>query len=106
MNPAKTHSSPAAIRPMSHIRLFLRRVSTLPSLWSSGSLGGGAPARPGRYVGAKEAEDDGEPFEQKMKRLPVKLEEQFAESAKLDKAIRNHLAALNFLRHERNESED
>jgi type I restriction-modification system DNA methylase subunit len=29
---------------------------------------------PGRYVGAEEAEDDGEPFEQKMKRLTAKLE--------------------------------
>jgi hypothetical protein len=28
---------------------------------------------PGRYVGAEEVEDDGEPFEQKMKRLVVEL---------------------------------
>jgi type I restriction enzyme M protein len=49
---------------------------------------------PGRYVGAEEAEDDGEPFEQKMKRLTAKLEEQFAESAKLEKAIRRNLAGL------------
>jgi type I restriction enzyme M protein len=69
-------------------------------------LGGGAPARPGRYVGAEEVEADGEPFEQKTKRLTATLEEQFTESAKLEKAIGNHLAALNLLRHERNESED
>ena len=43
---------------------------------------------PGRYVGAADVEDDGEPFEQKMKRLTATLEEQFAESAKLEKAIR------------------
>ncbi|MBI4660539.1 MAG: N-6 DNA methylase, partial [Verrucomicrobia bacterium] len=49
---------------------------------------------PGRYVGAEEAEDDGEPFEQKMKRLTAKLEEQFAESAKLEKAIRQNLKPL------------
>jgi type I restriction enzyme M protein len=49
---------------------------------------------PGRYVGAAEAEDDGEPFKQKMKRLTVKLEEQFDESAKLEKAIRNNLSRL------------
>jgi type I restriction enzyme M protein len=49
---------------------------------------------PGRYVGAEEAQDDGEPFEEKMKRLTGKLEEQFAESAKLEKAIRKNLAAL------------
>jgi type I restriction enzyme M protein len=46
---------------------------------------------PGRYVGAPEVEDDGEPFEQKMKRLTATLEEQFAESAKLEKAIRKNL---------------
>ena len=50
---------------------------------------------PGRYVGAAEVGDDGEPFEQKMKRLTVTLEEQFAESAKLEKAIRGNLKALN-----------
>ena len=49
---------------------------------------------PGRYVGAEEIEDDGEPFEQKMKRLTATLEEQFAESAKLEKAIRQNLSAF------------
>ena len=39
---------------------------------------------PGRYVGAEEVEDDDEPFEEKMKRLTAKLEEQFAEAATLD----------------------
>lgn len=28
---------------------------------------------PGRYVGAEEAEDDGDPFEAKMKRLDVEI---------------------------------
>jgi type I restriction enzyme M protein len=49
---------------------------------------------PGRYVGAADVEDDGEPFEQKMKRLTETLEGQFAESAKLEKAIRLNLKAL------------
>jgi type I restriction enzyme M protein len=49
---------------------------------------------PGRYVGAEEPEEDGEPFEQKMKRLTTRLEEQFAESAKLEKAIRQNLKTL------------
>ena len=49
---------------------------------------------PGRYVGAEEVEDDGEPFEQKMKRLTATLEEQFAESAKLEKAIRKNLSTI------------
>jgi hypothetical protein len=33
-----------------------------------------------------------------MKRLTATLEEQFAESAKLEKTIRRNLAALNFTR--------
>jgi type I restriction enzyme M protein len=49
---------------------------------------------PGRYVGAEEVEDDGEPFEQKMKHLTAELEGQFAESAKLEKAIRQNLKLL------------
>ena len=50
--------------------------------------------RPVRYVGAAEVEDDGEPFEEKMKRLTAKLEEQFAESAELEKAILQNLSSL------------
>ncbi len=49
---------------------------------------------PGRYVGAEEAEDDGEPFEQKMDRLVATLEEQFAESARLEQTIRGNLRGL------------
>ncbi|MGO8684477.1 MAG: N-6 DNA methylase, partial [Thermoleophilia bacterium] len=51
---------------------------------------------PGRYVGAVEAEDDGEPFDEKMKRLTAELAEQFAESAKLEEEIRANLASLGF----------
>jgi type I restriction enzyme M protein len=49
---------------------------------------------PGRYVGAEEIEEDNEPFEEKMKRLTATLDEQFAESAKLEKAIRQNLKNL------------
>ena len=49
---------------------------------------------PGRYVGAAEAEDDGEPFEEKMQRLTAELREQFAESAKLEAAIKTNLEGL------------
>jgi type I restriction enzyme M protein len=42
---------------------------------------------PGRYVGAETAEDDGEPFDSKMKRLAAALREQQAEAQKLDVAI-------------------
>jgi type I restriction enzyme M protein len=51
---------------------------------------------PGRYVGAEDVEDDGEPFDQKMKRLTAKLEEQFKESARLEVVIRRNLKELGF----------
>jgi len=49
---------------------------------------------PGRYVGAEEAEDDGEPFETKMKRLTKTLEEQFTESSQLEDRIRTALKGV------------
>jgi type I restriction enzyme M protein len=49
---------------------------------------------PGRYVGAEEVEDDGEPFEKKMPRLVAELHAQFAESAKLERAIKASLKEL------------
>lgn len=51
---------------------------------------------PGRYVGAEEVEDDGEPFDEKMKRLVATLEEQFAEGARLEKEIRKNLRGLGY----------
>jgi type I restriction enzyme M protein len=51
---------------------------------------------PGRYVGAEAVEDDGEPFEEKMKRLTATLREQQAEAAKLDAAIVANLKELGF----------
>jgi type I restriction enzyme M protein len=51
---------------------------------------------PGRYVGAEEVADDGEPFEEKMPRLVAELHAQFAESAKLESAIRKNLQGLGF----------
>jgi type I restriction enzyme M protein len=52
---------------------------------------------PGRYVGAEAAEDDGEPFEEKMKRLAAQLEAQLAEGAQLEDKIRKNLSYLGFL---------
>jgi len=49
---------------------------------------------PGRYVGAAAREADGEPFADKMARLTTTLEEQFAESARLEAAIQANLATL------------
>jgi type I restriction enzyme M protein len=51
---------------------------------------------PGRYVGAEEVEDDGEPFEDKMARLVATLDEQFKESAKLEKMIRKNLRGMGY----------
>ena len=51
---------------------------------------------PGRYVGAEAVEDDGEPFEEKMKRLTATLREQQAEAAKLDAAIAANLKELGY----------
>lgn len=51
---------------------------------------------PGRYVGVAQIEDDGEPFGEKMDRLMQQLEEQFAESARLEAAIRANFRRLDY----------
>ena len=51
---------------------------------------------PGRYVGAEAHEDDGEPFEEKMKRLVATLWGQQAEAARLDAAIAANLRELGY----------
>jgi type I restriction enzyme M protein len=51
---------------------------------------------PGRYVGAEDIEDEDEPFEGKMSRLTVNLEKQFAESERLEAAIRRNLERLQY----------
>jgi type I restriction enzyme M protein len=51
---------------------------------------------PGRYVGAEEVEDDGDPFEEKMPRLVAELHAQFAESAKLEQVIKANLRGLGY----------
>jgi type I restriction enzyme M protein len=49
---------------------------------------------PGRYVGAADVEDDGDPFEAKMSRLVAELNTHFAEAAKLQHAIKANLKGL------------
>ena len=51
---------------------------------------------PGRYVGAEAAEEDEEPFEEKMKRLTAMLRQQTEEAAKLDEAIAANLKELGY----------
>jgi type I restriction enzyme M protein len=52
---------------------------------------------PGRYVGAEAAEDDGEPFEEKMRRLTTTLHEQQVEGVRLDAAIAANLRKLGYV---------
>jgi len=51
---------------------------------------------PGRYVGAAELEDDGIPFEVKMKELSQTLYSQMEQAESLDKAIRQNLEVLGY----------
>ncbi len=51
---------------------------------------------PGRYVGAAEQEDDGEPFAEKMLRLSTQWREQRTQAAELDAAIEANLKQLGF----------
>ncbi len=51
---------------------------------------------PGRYVGAEAQEDDGEPFEEKMRRFTATLREQHAEALRLDAAIAANLKELGY----------
>jgi len=51
---------------------------------------------PGRYVGAELVEEEGEPFAEKMVRLTKQLNEQFAESARLEDAIKKNLKNLGY----------
>jgi type I restriction enzyme M protein len=51
---------------------------------------------PGRYVGTEIQEEDGEAFDEKMKRLTAELSEQFKKSDKLEVEIKNNLKNLGY----------
>jgi type I restriction-modification system DNA methylase subunit len=51
---------------------------------------------PGRYVGEEAAEEDAEPFEEKMRRLTAQLREQQTEARRLDAAIETNLKTLGY----------
>ena len=51
---------------------------------------------PGRYVGIAEAEDDGEPFEEKMERLTSEIAKCFEESNRLQEQIKKNLEAIGY----------
>jgi type I restriction enzyme M protein len=49
---------------------------------------------PGRHVGAEHDEYDAEPFEEKLQNLVAKLEEQFADGARLENLVRQSVKQL------------
>lgn len=51
---------------------------------------------PGRYVGIKDEEDDGIPFEEKIAELTTKLSEQMKEEKRLDEEIKKQLKNIGF----------
>lgn len=51
---------------------------------------------PGRYVGIEDANEDDEPFDEKMTRLTSELSEMFAKSHELEDEIRKKLGAIGY----------
>ena len=51
---------------------------------------------PGRYVGTETEEDDGIPFDDKMKALTAKLADQFARGRELESLIRENLKGIGY----------
>jgi type I restriction enzyme M protein len=82
----------------SHSSDFTLHYSDIPGFCKSATTAEiaahGYVLTPGRYVGAEQVEDDGEPFEEKMSRLIPELESQFTESAKLEAQIRANLKGI------------
>ena len=56
---------------------------------------------PGRYVGAEEQEEDGEPFAEKYPRLLAELEDHLMESERLTSVLRTQLSLVGTARSER-----
>ena len=67
------------------------KSTTLDEICSQGYV-----LTPGRYVGARVQEEDGEPFEERMARLSAEWREQQGEAARLDAAIAANLEQLGF----------
>jgi type I restriction enzyme M protein len=51
---------------------------------------------PGRYVGAEDAEEDDEIFEEKMKKLTTELSAQMKQGRELDEKIRKNMQLIGF----------
>lgn len=67
------------------------KVATLEEVEKQGFV-----LTPGRYVGIKDAEDDGIPFEEKMHTLTTELKEQLKEEERLNAEIKKQLAKIGF----------
>ncbi|WP_344105963.1 class I SAM-dependent DNA methyltransferase [Myceligenerans crystallogenes] len=65
------------------------RTATLAEIKDSGYA-----LTPGRYVGAADVEDDGEPLNDKIARLTKELYEAFDESNRLEAAVREQLGSI------------
>ena len=74
------------------------RTATFPGFCKAATIAGigkhGFVLTPGRYVGAEETEDDGEPFAEKYPRLLGEIEECFAEGERLVGVARARLGGL------------
>jgi type I restriction enzyme M protein len=70
----------------------------IPGFCKSATLeeirGKGYMLTPGRYIDAVEAEEDEEPFEEKLRRLIIKLDQHFEEANSLETQIRKNLKSL------------
>jgi type I restriction enzyme M protein len=83
-----------------HSSFDIRHYEEVPGFCAGATLdnirGHGYVLTPGRYVGAAEVEDDGEPFEEKMARLAADLRAQMDEGQRLDAAIWANLEGLGY----------
>ena len=86
-----THGAVIKMRANTRTRPAFAKVSRLKKSASHAYL-----LTPGRYVGAEEIEDDGEPFEKKMKHLVAELHVQLDEAGKLGSAIKSNLKGLGY----------
>jgi type I restriction enzyme M protein len=86
-------SAPLALSPSGHYEDIpgFCKAATIDEIRQHGYV-----LTPGRYVGVEEAEDDGEPFEEKMARLTATLRAQCDEAARLEKAIWENLEGLGY----------
>ncbi len=102
---ALAESSTAASKPANRLKAIHQPYADIAGFCKSATTeeiaSHGHVLTPGRYVGAEEVADDGDPFEEKMPRLVAELNAQFAESGKLEKLIMKNLKGLGYGREEK-----